>query len=103
MNRNQYFAGIKANGICGELPSPGNGLFLKVVTKTEVAHHLKKSVVTGRIANVFKVIVLSPSPHTALSRGGSRIARIRFSKQRVLELIHASIGKQQCWIVVWHQ
>ena len=65
-------AGIKANGICGELPSPGNGFFLEVVTKTEIAQHFEKGVMPRGIADIVEVIVLAASPHALLRRCGTR-------------------------------
>ena len=56
-----------------ELPSESNRIALEVVAETEIAQHLEKRVVAGRIPDVFKIIVLAAGTHAALRRHRSRI------------------------------
>ncbi len=47
------------------------------------------------IADVFKIVMLSPGTQTLLYRHGPRIGPCVFSKEHPFELIHPGIGKQQ--------
>ena len=66
----ELFAG---NGeILGDqFPRPGNGFFLKVVAKGEVAEHFEERVMAGGAAHLLEVVVLAARAH-ALLRGAWR-------------------------------
>ncbi|MNL23042.1 hypothetical protein D3C87_1444090 [compost metagenome] len=48
-----------------------NRVFLEVITERKVSQHFKESVMTGREADVFQVIVLTTSAHTFLRSDGA--------------------------------
>ena len=103
MHGDENFAGIQTHYLCRKFPSPSDGFLFEIIAETEIAHHFKKGVVTGGVAHVLKIVMLAAGTHAALSRGRSLVARIRLAQQRVFELIHASIGKQQRRVVIGHQ
>ena len=84
-------------------PGKGDGFTLEVIAKAEVAQHLKKGVVTRRIADVVQIVVLAAGPHTALRRGRTAVIADITAKKHILELVHPGIGKQQSRIVVRNQ
>ena len=86
-----------------ELPGPGDGFFLEVVAEAEVAEHLEKGEVTGRITHVFQVVVLAARPHALLRRCCALVAGILPAEQGILELIHARVGEQEGRVVERHQ
>ncbi len=79
MNRDQNFTGVQTHDIRSEFPGPGDGFFFEVVTKTEVAHHFKKGVMTRGITHIFKIVVFAACTNTALGRRCSRVARVGFA------------------------
>ena len=103
MHRDEDFTGVQAHNIGSELPGPSNGFFFEVVTKTEVAHHLEKRVMTRGIAHIFKIVVFAAGANTTLGRSRARVPRIGLAKKRILELIHSCVRKQQRRIVIRHQ
>ena len=42
-----------------ELPSPGYGFFLVIITEGPVSQHLKHGVVIGIVADLFQIVVLA--------------------------------------------
>ena len=80
-----------------------DGGFLEIIAKTEVAQHFKKGMMAGRIANVFKIIVLAPGPNTALGSRRPLVVPVFMAQKQVLELHHSRIGEQQRRIVPRHQ
>ena len=75
-------------------PGQADGIMLEVVTEAEVTQHFKKSVVTRRITNVFKIVVLAPGANAALRRGRTGIGPRVLPGKDVLELDHTRVGKQ---------
>lgn len=55
--------------------------------------------VTGRIANVFQVIVLAPGANALLRARGPLISTLFEARKNVLELHHPGVGKHQRRII----
>ncbi len=49
-----------------EVPRILDGFALEIVTEAEVAQHLEKRVVAGRVADVLEIVVLAARPDAAL-------------------------------------
>ena len=86
-----------------ELPGIMDGLFLEIVTETEIAQHLEKSVVAGGVSHVFQVVVFAPGAHAALGGYGARAGALLKAQEYLLELHHAGVGEQQRRIIGRHQ
>ena len=93
----------QAERLGGEFPGPGDAVFLEVVAEAEVAQHLEKGQVAGRVADVFQIVVLAPGPHALLRRGGPLETQILPAQQGILELIHAGVGEQQRGVALRHE
>ena len=75
----------------------------EVVAEAEVAQHFEEGVVTGGVADVLQIVVLTPGAHAALGGSGAGIITLIKAKEHILELVHPGVGKQQSRIVVRHQ
>ena len=103
VNRYNQTIFINTKFLGDHFPSIGNRLFLKIITKAKVAHHLEKRVVAGGISDVIKVVMLAPSADTFL--GGRRpfiVARF-YTGKKVLKLDHARVCEHQCGIIARDQ
>src|SRR5580658_6436736 len=52
-----------------------------------------------READIFKIVVLTASPHALLTGSSALIVTLLQPQKNILKLIHPSIGKQQCRII----
>ena len=86
-----------------QVPSQFNRKFLEVITKREITQHLEKCMVTRGITNILKIIMFTPCPHAFLRRHSALIIACLKTGKQILELHHASIGKHERWIILWHQ
>jgi regulator of extracellular matrix RemA (YlzA/DUF370 family) len=72
------------------------------------AHTAKKYMLSAAyLANVVQVVVLASSANALLAVASPReLAQwqrgVHSAKEQRLELVHASIGKKQRWVIVWH-
>jgi hypothetical protein len=89
--------------ISEELPAEEDGLFLEVVTKGEIAQHLKEGVVPGSAPHIAQVIMLASGAHALLGRGGSHVIALFFAQEWSFELDHTSGGEKQGGIVMGDQ
>src|SRR5262249_40088041 len=99
-------ADVEALGIDAEvalprdpLPAEFDRFLLEVVAKGEVPQHLEEGVVPSGVANLFEIVVLSPSPHAFLDGDRTSIIPVFESLKDTLELNHARVGEQQGGIV----
>ena len=88
---------------CDDLPSKKNGLFLEIIAKAEIAHHLKEGVMAGSVAHIVQIIMFAAGAYAFLCGGGSSVIACLNACEEVFELYHARIGKHQCWIIARHQ
>ena len=86
-----------------EFPSPGNGVLLEIIAKTEVAQHLEKRVVPRGVAHVLEIVVLAAGAHAFLAGGGPAVGALVLPGKHVLERHHAGIGEQQRRVIARHQ
>src|SRR5690606_34682222 len=82
-----------------QLPRVLNRIALEVVSETEIAEHLEERMVTGGIAHVFEVVVLTAGAHTPLGRRSTGVWTALRSGEYVLELHHAGSREQQGGII----
>ena len=79
-----------------EFPAPGDGLLFEVVSKGEVAQHLKVRAVAGGLADVFNV-----AGTDALLTGADPVARrFHFAGEVGLHGGHAAVDQQQAGVVL---
>src|SRR2546421_72435 len=74
------------------------GVALEVVAEGEVAEHLEEGVVR-RVAHVVEVVVFASGAQALLRRGRARVVALLRAEERVLELVHPSVGEQQGRVV----
>jgi hypothetical protein len=77
-----------------KFPSEVNRLFLEIVAEREVSEHLEKSMVPGREADVFQVVVFPTRPNALLRAGGPGIGSFLLPQKNILELNHPR-GREQ--------
>ena len=77
-----------------------NRLFLEVIAKAEIAQHLKESMMSGGVANIIEIVVLTAGPDTFLRTGRSGRWRRFQPCEHILERDHPCIDEHQCRIVV---
>ena len=90
---------IQPHHLGQKLPRPGNGLVLKIIAKGKIAQHLKKSAVTGRLADVLDIA----GPDALLAGGNAPAGRNLLSGEIGFQGRHAGIDQQQAVIVMGHQ
>ena len=103
MHRHPQTIGRQLQGFSQKLPGKLNRLAFEVIAKTEVAQHLKESVVARGITHILEIVVLAASSHTFLRGDGPLIRALLEPQKRLFELIHARIGKQQRGVIRRHQ
>ena len=54
-------------------------------------------------AHRLQIVMLPADPHTLLAGGGAIVVPCLQSEERILELVHPGVGKQQSGIVTWDQ
>ena len=72
-----------------------NSVAFEIVAKAEIAQHLEKSMVAGRVTNVFQIVMLAACPHATLTGGGAAKTQLFAPQKHILKLHHPGIGKQQ--------
>ena len=84
-----------------ELPREADRIALEVIAEREVAEHLEKGVVTRRVADLFKVVVLASGTDTFLRRGRSPISigGALHAEKDLLELDHPCVREKQGRII----
>ena len=84
-----------------ELPRESNGVALEVVAEREIAEHLEKRVMPGRMADLFEVVVLAARAHAFLAGRGTAISlgRRLVPEKDLLELDHPRVREKQGGIV----
>jgi len=80
-----------------------DSFFLEIIAKTEVAKHFKKGMMSGRIADILEVVVLSSGPNTTLAGCGPVIIPLVLSHEDRFKLDHSGIGKQQRRVVCGYE
>ncbi len=91
----QQLAGRQAQPLGQEAPGELDGAALEVLAEGEVAEHLEKGVVPGRVADVVQVVVLATGSHALLGRGQPGLGRRSASREVVLQRRHAGVDEQQ--------
>ena len=91
--------GIQTDDLCAELPSPGDGLILKIIAKGEVPQHLKKSAVAGRVTYVFNI----RRADALLACCHAAARRLHLTGKILFHRRHTGIDEQQALIPVWDQ
>ena len=86
-----------------QLPGKVNGIPFEVIAEAEVAQHFEEGVVTGRIPDVFQVIVLATGTHTALRGCRSCVGTLVLTEKNILELNHARVGEEQGRVIPRNQ
>ena len=59
----------------------------EIVAKGEVAEHLEKGVMPGRVAHVFQIVVLAAGPYAGLGRGGTLAGLQGYSSQPYCKVV----------------
>ena len=86
-----------------QFPGIGDGLFLEIVAKAEIAQHFKEGMVARGVTHIVEVVVLAAGAHAFLRRGRAGIVAVFQPGEQVLELHHPRIGEHQRRVVARHQ
>ena len=84
---------VESEYLRGQLPTPGNCLFLEVVTETEVAEHLEEHEVTLRATHIVEVVVFAAGPDALLHADCAVVRRGFLSHEIRLERHHPGHGE----------
>ena len=90
---------FQANHLGQELPTPGNGLVLKVITKGEIAQHLKIGAVAGGLADILNIA----GTDTLLAGAHSSSGGLHFAFKVGLHRCHTGVDQQQGRIILGNQ
>ena len=82
-----------------ELPGPRNSFLLEIITKGEVAQHLKISLMTGSTAYILNIA----GTHAALAGGNTSARRLYLAGEIRLERRHACTHHQESRIILRNQ
>ena len=80
-----------------------NRVAFEIVAKREIAHHFKKGMVAGGVADVFQVVVFAACAYAFLRGGSAIVGAFIEAEEHVFKLVHTGVGKQQRRVVVWHE
>ena len=86
-----------------KFPCKFDGVLFEVVAKGKIAHHFKKGVVAGGVADVFQIVVLAACADAFLCGGGAAVGALVKTEKNVFKLVHACVGKQQGGVVVGNE
>ena len=86
-----------------QFPGVVDGVALEVIAEAEVAQHLEKSVMSGRVADILEIVVLAAGAYAFLRGRGASVRTLVEAEENILELVHAGIGEQERRIVERHQ
>ena len=90
---------LQTNYLGQELPAPGNGLALKIVTKGEVAQHLEICSVAGSLTDVLNI-----TGADALLTGADTVTgRLHLALEIGLHRCHAGVDQQQGLVILRDQ
>ena len=92
--------GIQFQDVHQILPRQVDGSFLEVVSKRPVAQHLEHGVVIGVVSHFFQVVVLSANAEAFLAVSTSAGFWVACAQDDVFELVHASVGEHEGWIIL---
>ena len=99
IDRRVQALGIQTDPLGQKLPCPRNGLFFEIITKGEVAQHLKEGAVAGSLAHVLQVTgtdALLAGRHTPAGRD-------LLPGEIGLQRSHAGVNDQQALVIVRNQ
>ena len=80
-----------------------NRIALEVISKTEVAQHLEKCVMSRGITDIFQIVMFAAGPNTTLSRSRTSIRTLVCPEKNILELYHSRVCEQQRRIITRNQ
>jgi tetratricopeptide (TPR) repeat protein len=83
-----------------KLPSPGNCLFLVIVSKGPIAEHFKKGVMVCVAAHFIQIIVFSRNANALLGIGHALIGFGIVAQEAGFELVHSRIDEHQGRIIL---
>jgi hypothetical protein len=86
-----------------KFPAPQDRFLFEIVSERKISQHFKESMMTGRIAHIFKIVMLSPGSNALLGGCRSGVPEIIFPKKSPFELDHSGIGEKERWIIPWNK
>ena len=86
-----------------QVPGELDGVGFEIIAERKVSQHFEEGVVAAGVADVFEVVVFASGAHAFLRAGGARVIALFDARERIFELVHARVGKQQRGIVGRHQ
>ena len=90
---------VKSHHLCQELPGPGDGLFLKVISKGKIPQHLKEGPVPGCLSYILDI----PRTDTLLTGGHTLAWRDLLSGKIRFQRRHTGIDQEQALVIMGHQ
>src|SRR5690606_1258767 len=83
-----------------ELPGPGNGLLLEIITEGKISQHLEERVVARRDPDVLEIVVLARDADALLARRRAGVAAAILAGEDVLERGHPGVREHERRIVL---
>ena len=99
VNRRIETLRLHTDHLCQELPAPGNGLVLEVISEGEIPQHLKESKMSCRLTYIFNIA----GSDTFLTGSHPAAGRDLLSGEIGLQRCHTGINNQQRIIVMRYQ
>ena len=88
--------GIHSDNLCQELPAPGNGFVLKVITEGEVTEHFKECKMSRGLADVIDIA----GTHALLTRRNTLLGRNLQSGKVRLKRCHARVDQKKALVIL---
>ena len=86
-----------------KFPGKQDRIPLEIIAKAEVAQHFEKGMVTGRVSDIFQIVVLATGTDATLGRNRTSVGTQVAAQKHILELHHARVGEQQGRIITGDQ
>ena len=75
----------------------------EIIAEGKIAEHFEERVVAAGVADVFEIVVLAAGADAFLRSGGAGVVALFQAEEDFLELVHASVGEEQSWVIGRHK
>jgi hypothetical protein len=103
INRHQQFVFWQAEFFVDNIPGEFNCIFFEIIPEREIPEHFKECMVTRRITDILKVVVLAARANGFLRRSCTRVIARFLTGKNILERHHARVDEHQCRVVLRHK
>ena len=95
--------GVQTPFPCQQGPGLLDRALFEIVAETEVSEHLEEGVMSRGVADIVKIVVLTPGAHTFLAAGSARGGGAFEAREHVLERDHPRIDEHERRIAERHE